>query len=98
MKLYIKILNPNPSNSSNEEYNKYIQSNDYQLYITGSDAVFRLRPYSNRSDLNFPNPYWLPNISNTRLGKVIYKAAVAPSAMGSDYKNLNMRQQSISGS
>lgn len=57
------------------------------LYISGSDAVFRLDPNSTRADLIFPNPYWLVGASGPN-GRAPVKVALAPSAMGCDFSSL----------
>lgn len=57
------------------------------LYVSGSDAVFRLAPASGRADLNFPNPYWLVGAAGPN-GRVPVRAALAPSAMGCDLSAL----------
>tara|TARA_B100001778_G_scaffold332122_1_gene337781 strand:+ start:3339 stop:4493 length:1155 start_codon:yes stop_codon:yes gene_type:complete len=51
------------------------------LFVTGSDAVFRLDQASSRADLVFPNPYWLTGIPDGP-GAEPMKVALAPSAMG----------------
>lgn len=57
------------------------------LYVSGSDAVFRLDPESSRADLSFPNPYWLVGVPGNERAVPI-KAALAPSAMGCDFSRL----------
>lgn len=57
------------------------------LYVSGSDAVFRLDPASSRADLVFPNPYWLLGATGPD-GRRPIKAALAPSAMGCDFSGL----------
>lgn len=57
------------------------------LYVSGSDAVFRLDASSERADLTFPNPYWLIGAVGPA-GRPPIKAALAPSAMGCNFKGL----------
>ncbi|AHM03743.1 hypothetical protein roselon_01355 [Roseibacterium elongatum DSM 19469] len=57
------------------------------LYVSGSDAVFRLQPDSGRADLCFPNPYWLVGATGPN-GAPPRRVSVAPSAMGCDLSAL----------
>lgn len=57
------------------------------LYVTGSDAVFRLDASSTRADLTFPNPYWLVDAVGSAFESPC-KVALAPSAMGYDFQRL----------
>lgn len=57
------------------------------LYVSGSDAVFRLERASRRADLVFPNPYWLVGATGPAGARPV-RAALAPSAMGCDFSGL----------
>lgn len=74
------------------EFEALCRSAPADLYVTGSDAVFRLNPASTRADLAFPNPYWLVGVSG-RDGRTPVKAALAPSAMGCRLSALPAAQQ-----
>lgn len=69
------------------EFEALCREEPSDLYISGSDAVFRLDPGSTRADLTFPNPYWLVGAAG-RDGRAPVKAALAPSAMGCDFSGL----------
>ena len=60
------------SPSTFDEYVDLIHDLNPPILITGSDAVFRLNLDASRSDLNFPNPYWLS--SNHKKFKKISRA------------------------
>lgn len=60
---------------------------EFDLILSGSDALFRLDLEKGREDLSFPNPFWLnwtfsEGFENTR------KGFISVSNMGSDYKTL----------
>lgn len=57
------------------------------VYVTGSDAVFRVDATSTRSDLVFPNPYWLVGLPESRHANSI-RMAIAPSAMGTRFDKM----------
>lgn len=67
--------------ASQEAFEALCASAPADLYLTGSDAVFRLAPDSRREDLRFPNPYWLVGAAGVD-GAAACKVSVAPSAMG----------------
>lgn len=41
------------------DFEGLVAARDFDLLISGSDAVFRLQSRSQRADFVFPNPYWL---------------------------------------
>lgn len=57
------------------------------LYVTGSDAVFRVSATNPRSDLVFPNPYWLCGVSSS--GSAPLKLSLSPSAMGTKFAEMS---------
>jgi len=67
------------------EFEEMIQEAPRDLFVTGSDAVFRLDPFSQRADLVFPNPYWLCGAEKLPGARL---AALSPSAMGADFGRL----------
>jgi hypothetical protein len=63
--------------NSKTEVEEYVSKSNYELLVTGSDAVFKLDNSSEIWDLNYPNPFWL----DAFLGD---KISISASAMGSD--------------
>lgn len=69
------------------EFEDLCHAEPADLYVSGSDAVFRLDTSSTRADLTFPNPYWLVGVTG-RAGRAPVRVALAPSAMGCDFGRL----------
>lgn len=69
------------------EFEALCREEPADLYISGSDAVFRLDRDSTRADLTFPNPYWLVGAVG-RDGRSPVRVALAPSAMGCDFSSI----------
>lgn len=57
------------------------------VYVTGSDAVFRVSASSMRADLSFPNPYWLVGVDPDS-GQKPLRVAISPSAMGAKFAEM----------
>nr|WP_274384757.1 polysaccharide pyruvyl transferase family protein [Oricola indica] len=69
-------------------FERLVRATPADLFVTGSDAVFRLNPASSRADLIFPNPYWLTGIPDGP-GTAPKRVALAPSAMGSNLSRMD---------
>ena len=52
---------------SGEELSQGIGKYNFDLVLSGSDALFRLDESKSREDLNFPNPFWLDWTFNSDL-------------------------------
>ena len=87
-------LEETPLIRNQTDFEALIEDSSAETLITGSDAVFRLKPDSSRADFTFPNPFWLSsNRKNSRLSKC-RKFALAPSAMGTDFRKLDNKTKS----
>lgn len=73
--------------SSEEEVIDLAKALNLDVAISGSDAVLRLNAFSSRSDLTFPNPFWLT--WTDKVGGVRRKGFLAASCMGSNYFKLS---------
>ena len=62
------------------------------IYITGSDAVFRVSAVDKRADFRFPNPYWLVGAVG-RDGAPPVRVAFAPSAMGCRFDQMSAKDR-----
>lgn len=75
----VQVTEPLPNA---DKYFEFLRNNNFDVFVTGSDAVFKLdlqrAPYEPESA--YPNPFWLHGVS----GK---KIAIAPSAMGANLKS-----------
>lgn len=78
---------------SHQHYLDYIQKYPAILYVTGSDAVFRVSKTKKREDLNLPNPFWLPGTPLIDGNKQPLKVALSPSAMGHNFDTLSHKDQ-----
>lgn len=71
-----------------EDYKSFIKRNFFDLFVTGSDAVFKLQRDSKIAEHIFPNPFWLLEKTNQK------KLSIAPSAMGTNLRrNLTSEQR-----
>ena len=58
--------------------------------VSGSDAVLRIDPRSNRDDLGFPNPFWLNWTEHAGINR---SGFLATSAMGSNFWDIRRQQR-----
>jgi polysaccharide pyruvyl transferase WcaK-like protein len=70
------------------DFERLVAAGDFDLLVSGSDAVFRLQPRSQRADFVFPNPYWLYlPFSGVR------KATLSVSSMGCQFAKLSATER-----
>jgi polysaccharide pyruvyl transferase WcaK-like protein len=86
-------LTQGPLLRTQSEFEAYCIEHPADIYVTGSDAVFRLKPNSVRADWNFPNPYWLIGLRTGNGGMQPKRIALAASAMGCRFDHLTTRQR-----
>jgi hypothetical protein len=75
------------------EFEAYCIEYPADIYVTGSDAVFRLKPNSIRADWNFPNPYWLIGLRTGNKDPQPKRVALAASAMGCRFDHLTTQER-----
>lgn len=77
--------------TTNDEFQELCRTDPADVYITGSDAVFRVSRSSTRADLVFPNPYWLnfPKQKTRQSPDGAVKIALSPSAMGCKFGEMD---------
>lgn len=81
-------LNTTQRIASYDEYKSFIKSDFFDLFVTGSDAVFKLQHDSRIAEHTFPNPFWLLEERTQK------KLSIAPSAMGTNLRrNLTSDQR-----
>lgn len=80
--------------TSQNEFIDLCNAHPAEVYVTGSDAVFRVSSRNKRSDLIFPNPYWLEVQNNPEVkGNKVLKFALSPSAMGCSFNDIPVEKQ-----
>lgn len=70
------------------DFERLMAARDFDLLISGSDAVFRLYPDSKRADFVFPNPYWLYLPSSG-----VRTATLSVSSMGCQFVKLRAAER-----
>ncbi|NTV94334.1 MAG: polysaccharide pyruvyl transferase family protein [Thiobacillus sp.] len=70
------------------DFGRLVETGDFDLLVSGSDAVFRLQPQSQRADFVFPNPYWLYLPSPG-----VRKATLSVSSMGCQFAKLSASER-----
>lgn len=77
-----------------EDLKADVSNLEFDLVLSGSDALFRLKPeMKDREDFQFPNPFWL-NWTFDKGAKVKKRGFLSVSSMGTNYAKLSSAKKS----
>lgn len=70
------------------ELQSVLKEENFDIVLSGSDALLRINIHKKREDLNFPNPFWMDWTFDKELN-IKQRRFISVSNMGSDYLELD---------